>query len=70
MRMPRRHEAASLRHSAILAVGRSFELVCYGLRSRADLNTALETLAYLDTTTTLASLPASLLEDMYSVICR
>ena len=65
--MPRRHEVASLRHSAILAVGRSFEIVCYGLQSRADL---LETMAYLDTATPLAPLPASLLEDMYSVICR
>ena len=65
--MPRRHEVASLRHSAILSVGRSFELVCYGLQSRADL---LETMAYLDTPTPLAPLPASLLEDMYSVICR
>ena len=68
--MPRRHEVASLRHEAILAVGRSFDLVCYGLRSRADLNTMLEAGAYLDTATPLSSLPASILEDMYSVICR
>ena len=68
--MPRRHEVVSLRHEAILAVGRSFDLVCYGLRSRDDLNKMLETGAYLDTATPLASLPASILEDMYSVICR
>ena len=68
--MPRRHAAPSLRHAAILAIGRSFDLVCYGLRSPGDLNTMMETSGYLDTDTPLASLPAPLLEDMTAVICR
>ena len=64
--MPRRPAVASLRHAAILAVGRHFELVCYGCRDQAQLGLLLDTSTYLQAEVpAVTSLPASLLEDLY-----
>ena len=68
--MPVRHSVVSLRTTAILSIGRQFGLICYGCRSSSDLNKLLETEGYLRVTSPLSTWPASLLEDMTSIICQ
>ena len=68
--MPQRKSVPTLRHSVILCIGKNFDLVCYGCRDYSQINMLLDSDMYCDLSTPLDTLPASLLEDMYSVICR
>ena len=68
--MPARHSVVSLRTTAILSIGRQFGLICYGCRTGSDLNKLLESEDYLTVVSPLSSWPASLLEDMTSIICQ
>ena len=68
--MPARQSVMSLRTSAILSVGRDFALICYGCEKYSDLNRLIESEEYLAVRSPLSSWPASLLEDMTSIICQ
>ena len=68
--MPARHSVVSLRTTAILSIGRQFGLICYGCRTGSDLNKLLESEDYLTVVSPLSSWPASLLEDMTSIISQ
>ena len=68
--MPKRKNPSSLRSLVIACVGRHFEKICYGCKSSEDVNTMIDTSSYLTNETPLATFPASLLEDMYNLICR
>lgn len=68
--MPKRRSAQSLRTSAILRIGLDFGRICYGCENYSELNKLIETEGYLTVRSPLASWPASLLEDMYTIICQ
>ena len=68
--MPHRRETLSLRQMSILCIGHNFDLVCYGCKNSSELNSLMESDGYLSVKSPVAYLPSSLLEDMYSVICR
>ena len=68
--MPARHSVVSLRTTAIQSIGRQFGLICYGCRSSSDLTRLLETEQYLSVISPLSTWPASLLEDLTSIICQ
>ena len=70
IKMPKRKNPSSLRSLVIACVGRHFEKICYGCKSSEDVNTMIDTSSYLTNETPLATFPASLLEDMYNLICR
>ena len=68
--MPARQSVMSLRTSAILSVGRDFALICYGCEKYSDLNRLIDSEESLAVRSPLSSWPASLLEDMYAIICQ
>lgn len=68
--MPKRRSVQSLRTCAILRIGLDFGRICYGCENYSELNKLIETEEYLTVRSPLASWPASLLEDMYTIICQ